>query len=410
MKILVVSWHHLDANSVGSLRSRALAKYLPRFGFEVSVLAQPHKASTSGSDGNVITLPKGPWLSQALLHSKKIFAATRPDLILASYPPVEALEVGILLSRLYRVPLISDFRDGLLFEALEEKTSVDRAHYAKIESGAVNQASMVLTVSPALTDYFRQRYSHPRVVTLYSGYDPDDILPLENARLPGGVLNIVHAGRLDHSRPGTSQNGNGLHALRHGLLRLVEARPEFINKVLFHFVGDLSPREKEILAPAVEQGLVKIWGSVGRRVSLGFQRQADMLLLITVPNLRSLVTGKIFEYLNSGKPILALTKGTEAEKIIRRTRSGILVPPNDAQMIFDALVNILERAQRGESLSGQMPNQHKIEKYARDKQIKRLASQLAELNRSRRLWRYLRLPKRLLRRWLSPTTTTLASS
>ena len=48
-------------------------------------------------------------------------------------------------------------------------------------------------------------------------------------------------------------------------------------------------------------------------------------------------SGKVFEYLAAGRPIVALAEGNEAERIVRETHTGVTVPPDDVDTIAAAL-------------------------------------------------------------------------
>ncbi len=56
-------------------------------------------------------------------------------------------------------------------------------------------------------------------------------------------------------------------------------------------------------------------GSLERGAALALQREADALLLVAQPTRSQLLNIKLFEYLASGRPILALAAGTEAGRV-----------------------------------------------------------------------------------------------
>lgn len=401
MKILLISYHYSFSDSTGSLRPRAMAKYLPQNGIEVAVLTYRAQREAVSFIDNMIgvkdvtrdTVPLpfyyawrvwqkgllalgfdrgalGYWRDVALNLSGEIIERVKPDAILASYPSAEALEIGVALSEKYGLPLISDFRDGLLFESVEEERLLHHAarrRYEALEAKVIAISRLVLTVSEPISAYFRERYAHPNVMTLHNGFDPDDIAPDMNVDLPSGVINIVHTGRL-----GTSEKGRGVDALSTALHMLVERSPKMAQKLQLHFVGQLSQAEQNCLAPLIEQGIVKVWGHQPRAKALGFQRNADVLLLITAPDKASIATGKLFEYLAANKPILALTRGTEAARIVNETGAGVVVPPDDPEKIADAIEALIRHD--GVLFGGR--NEESIDVFSRGRQMAVLASML----------------------------------
>ena len=383
-----------------------MAKYLPQYGVEVAVLTyRAQREAVSFVDNMIgvkdvtrdtVLLPiyyawriwqyglcvlgfhrgvQEHWRDTALIHLDEIVERSKPDAILASYPTAEALEIGVAFAERHRLPLISDFRDGLLFEPIETAAllhNATRHYYAALEARVVAASGLILTVSEPISTYFRERYGHQHVMTLHNGYDPKDIVADSSVELPAGVINIVHTGRLGKSRIDISAKGMGVDALSAALRILLERSPETARKVKLHFVGQLTGAEKNRLAPFVEKGMVKLWGQKPRGTALGFQRKADILLLITTPDKASIATGKLFEYLAANKPILALTRGTEAARIVKDTGAGAVVSPDRPEEIADAIGGILR--QDGVLLGGR--NEKSISVFSRDRQMSMLASML----------------------------------
>lgn len=409
MKILLVSYYYLFKDNTGSLRVQAMAKYLPQNGIDVAVLTYcAHSAPISFADGvfgvtdvtrETVPLPffyamralqrgmrwlgiyRGlceKWRDTALSNADEIIARTQPDAILASYPSVEALEISVALAKKFGLPLISDFRDGLLFEPLDAKAQSHnsvREHHQKLEARVVAASKLIVTVSEPISEYFRLYYQHENVLTLHNGFDADDIAPDLPSALPTGVINIVHTGRLGISRATTSGKGRGIDALA-SALNMLQARASELSKQLrVHFVGQLSNQEKKCLEPLVEKGIVKLWGHQPRARALGFQRLADVLLLITAPDQASIATGKLFEYLAANKPILALTRGTEAARIVSETATGFIVSPDKPEEIFIAL----ERLVRQRGISNPSRNEESIADFSRHRQMAKLALRLQSI-------------------------------
>jgi glycosyltransferase involved in cell wall biosynthesis len=374
-RILIIAYYFPPENSSGGQRPMKMAKYLEQCGQEAVVLTSSYaKKAGSGKNiirvydpshnGNRVGLRKlqwlclrlgieldnrlgipasvfSPWKRAVLLRADEIMARARPGWILATYPPVETLEIGMLLSRKYDLPLIADFRDGLLFEAIESRRlrrfACVRKAYAAIEAGVAAAASALLTVSDPLSDYFRETYHHPRVETVPNGFDPgESAQPPPAAELEAGCFHVVHTGRF-----ALSDAGCAITPLVEALQELLSARPELAATLRLHLLGELSRRERRLLAGLAQRGVVRLHGAVDRPRALAFQRRADLLLLVTDPVRRSVATTKIFEYLQARRPILALTGRSFAAEIIERTRSGWVVSSQDRPQIARTLERII---------------------------------------------------------------------
>jgi len=384
-----------------------MARYLPAHGIEVVVLTASHQAEVMIVDENIISIKDinhqskalpdyiwrvskklfrmfgfyngihSYWLSKVIASSDKIIEIVRPDIIVASYPCIEALEIGIKLSESYGISLVADFRDGLLFEPLETKILRKKSfqkHYGRIEKKVAESAKLVISISEPINNYFSYKYNCPNLLTLPNGFDLKRGDRLTNFKWNNNFIHLVHTGRISSSRESSSTSSESLLSFSKGVMRLYEICPQLISRLKIHFVGSLTAGERASLSEFVKQGLVVLWGHQPRSTALEFQMRADYLLLITAPDQTSLATGKIFEYLAAEKPILAITRGTEAERILRSTGAGVAVDPSNPIKIAEYLSLIVSR-----EAFGNIRKQDQINSYSRASQMKLLASRLAEI-------------------------------
>lgn len=406
LNALLVGYHYFPENNGGVQRLAAMKKYLPRFGVDVSLLTHRgsiKEAASEGTDGVVrafdvtrhgVPLPvflvyralqrmtrylgaTGArytlWRRNAIRHAERLVGTRRPDVVVATYPPTETIEVALTLCRRFDIPLVVDFRDGLVFEPLDPglfRLPRIARFLRSLDEQVIEKASAVVTVSEPISDYYRARHV-ARVETIANGFDPDEFrrkaMP-RPATFRDDRINIVHTGRLGRSRVGTR-----IDAMLEALRRFDAGEAD--RRVLFHFFGVYSAQESRLLQPFVDRGLVLMHGLVSRDESLALQRHADVLLLVTAVGQRSIATGKLFEYLGAGKPILALTAGTEAEAIVRDTGAGWVVAPDDPAAICAVLRNL---AQEG-ALSSIERRAERISRYERQHQAKRYADLLADV-------------------------------
>src|SRR4029079_17624394 len=94
--------------------------------------------------------------------------------------------------------------------------------------------------------------------------------------------------------------------------------------------GRLSPADEAAIASRDLGDGVRRVGLLPRAESLALQRAAAALVLVTSPN-PSEATGKLFEYLASGRPIVAIAARNEAGRIVTATHTGVAVPHQDVE-------------------------------------------------------------------------------
>jgi glycosyltransferase involved in cell wall biosynthesis len=398
MNILLIAYYFPPLSSGGTVRPLKMAQYLPRLGHPVTVLTHTYiKArEMTGTEPGVVRIydvshnknrrgiRRLQWLGLRLLveglnrtgfdlsiytwwkrrvlkYRRRIAAALKPDVVLATYPPVETLELGLAFAEEWGLPLVADFRDGLLFEPIEQKRLRHyppvRRLYGRLEAAVARQASAIITIAEPITDYFRQHYGVKRAFTLSSGFDPRDFRDLPPpVPLDSSTFNILFTGRF-----ALSDRYNPVGCFFEALRGLIAQYPRLINRFRLHLLGEYRPGELAALRDLMDKGVIVHHGFVPRAVSLASQRQADLLLIITPPDRRSATSAKIFEYLYAGKPVLALTHRTVLADMIRETGSGWIVHPLHTGEIRDILYRLLTDARFYRTIQ---PSKKRIQKYS----------------------------------------------
>lgn len=398
MNILIISHQFALENSTGSLRMRAFHKYLKNHGINTFVVTSgyrnPDKNTICFSDKysekscplryygwrifiKIFALLGVPmtsyfhWKRNVFRSADEILKKTNPSAIIASYPSIENLEVGLFLSEKYRVPLISDFRDGLMFEPIAQgalKINSYYKYYDNIERECLNKSRIIMSVTDPISDYFNGKHPSGRVITLSNGYDFSDLsFPEINL---GKKINIVHTGGLAASQPGRSST---LSKLIKALDYLNDSEPEVLKRICIHFVGHLTATEKKKLQPLAERDVVRIHGAQSRAYAVACQRKADALLLIVPSNIKSVATGKVFEYVATRNPILAFAKGTSAEKIVISSGLGILIDEEDQEQIVLSILNFINHKIKI------IPNNSYIDSLSRELQVEQLSKELKSI-------------------------------
>ena len=277
------------------------------------------------------------WVPAALRRAVAVARSDQVDCVVTTSPPQSAHLIGRALQR-RGIPWIAELRDGWTFEPPREQfpLAVQRTADAALEARMLRRADAVVAVTDPIAADLRERLAiEAEVIT--NGFDPEE----RPADVADGLLapdrhSFVHTGRMAVSR---STPRPLLDALR-----LLRARsPETARRLEVVFAGPLSADEKRLVEASGLNGIVRAVGAVPRERALALQRAADTLLVVTEGSTRrSVATGKLFEYLGSGRPILVLGDDTEAARIVRDAGAGIATSATDSGAIADALRHLAE--------------------------------------------------------------------
>jgi glycosyltransferase involved in cell wall biosynthesis len=383
-RILLVAYFYPPQNIIGARRPYALAKWLRRRGHDVTVLTSdqsgrgpdetPHqllrtrdllttrlnwrreglRAITGQSDAawspgpnfwGAIFVPDVQlisWVPFALHAALRLHRRLGLDAVITTSPVDSAHAVGLALSR-RGVPWVADLRDGWRFEAPREEwpLALQRRLDDRLERMVISGADAVVTVSEPLSEDLRRRYGNA-VETITNGFDPDEITSDVNAgKLAAGAaaavdptkLTLVHTGGLGHERT--------LQPVLEALARLAREDSRVRERVELVLAGAQTAQERAMYAEPEFSPFVRHVGFIPRADAMALQRAADVLLLVTSGVRTGEATGKLFEYLAAGRPILVLGAGSAAADIVLRAGAGSAVPVRDADAAEAALRGIV---------------------------------------------------------------------
>lgn len=274
------------------------------------------------------------WLPFLLAAVRAEARRRRFDCVITTSGPESVHLAGLALART-GLPWVADFRDGWGFESLHDwPTAPQWALDRKLEDLVVRRADGVSAVTEPIAGDLRDRFGVD-AWTIANGYDPDDVPVATDVDdlLEDGAHTVLHAGRMASSQRSPAPV---LDALR----RLRRESPEIAARVRLAFAGPLAVEERSMLADPALDGQIRLLGNLPRERVLALERAAGTLLLLTAGDRRGEATGKLYEYLSAGRPILVLGERTEAARIVTDAGAGIAVPVDDPAAIADALARL----------------------------------------------------------------------
>lgn len=251
---------------------------------------------------------------------KRLLASRRMDLIVATSPPEVAFFAARALSRSSGIPWVADFRDLWFQDMRLQQSAIASKLSGPVNRWLVGNAAALVTVSAGLQRRLSE-YLGREVVLSYNGYFEDAVPPAPRLEPPAdGRVHIVYTGRVYPGRQDPEPLFRALAALRRA-----PGNPGA--KLIVDFYGFENPWLAALAARHRLGDSVRLHGFVPHRASLAAQRAAAALLFLdwTPATADGVLTGKLFEYFGSGRPVLALgpRKDSEAAALIAQTGSGV---------------------------------------------------------------------------------------
>ncbi len=250
------------------------------------------------------------------------------SVVLSTSPPDSVHLAALPLARRLGLPWVADFRDpwiGLHFR--RPPTAWHAARQRDLERRVLAGADLVLAASRThVDDLERDAGGRPRrVVHLPNGYEPDATAPLPPA--PGDPLHftLVFSGTLS-LMPDVEVLFEALH-------QLLAQRPEARRRIRVRLAGPFDTDYEDRAVALGLKGIVEFTGPLAHGEARALQRAADLLLLWKPRGYRTMVPGKTYEYLDAGRPIVALLdEDDEAARLVRRA-GGTCLPPGDRERL-----------------------------------------------------------------------------
>lgn len=313
------------------------------------------------------------------------------DLVYASMSPFATARVARVLARESRKPWIADLRDPW---ALDEWTVYPTALHRAVEKrrmrAALRDATTVVMnteeAALALVDEFPE-FERSRVVTIPNGWDRGDFDQGTPPRTDGkfrivytGYSHVV-AGRRHRDRGslrsllGGATRGLNVLARSHVFLAealrlLTHVDRELAERVELHVAGP-APRDAD--EPAATGPSLRQHGYLPHDQAVALMRSADLLFLpmhdLPSGKRARTVPGKMYEYLASGRPILAALPDGDARDLLTGMPNVWLCRPTDIGAMAEALCEI------GRLRSPPLPPREIVERFER----RALAQRLAEV-------------------------------
>lgn len=342
-----------------------VARHLPFGGRFPRILALPDRWSS--------------WVLSAVLSGKKLIKKYRSSVIWTTYPIASSHLIGFFLHKLTGVSWIADFRDPMTEEDYPRNPTVFK-FYRWLERKVMENTEYVVVTTPGVKRVYTERYGEEcgrKIRIIQNGFDESkfskaesEIENKENQHESNQPLRMIHSGVIYPEE----RNPEPLFAAISELKSENKLNSEnFRLELRSAGHGDLY---EQMLAKYALQDIVSLLPSIPHQENIKDMLSADALLLLQGNTCNEQIPAKAYEYIRSGKPVIALTdKKGDTGQLLTQLGIGTIAALESKDEIKQALANIREICSQFCPLDAQ-----KIQSFSRQHQSKELAELLDTLN------------------------------
>ena len=305
------------------------------------------------------------WVKPSVKFLEKYISENGITTIITTGPPHSLHLIGLELKRKLNIKWVADFRDPWTtigyHKALKLSNFAANKH-KELEHKVLNCADLILVTSPTTRTEFKQITSNP-IEIITNGYDVEKI----GNQILDRKFSLAHIGSfLSERNP---------RILWESISELIRENPTFASHFQLKLIGAVSQEVIDAIALFQLQNYVINLGYVSHDEAIIQQKKSQVLLLIEInsEDTKSIIPGKLFEYMVSERPIIGIgPKGSDFAEIITDTNTGIFVDYSEKDKLKNVIATYFKQFLEGELKSHAVG----LQKYSRRNLTEKLANLL----------------------------------
>ncbi len=311
------------------------------------------------------------WIKPSVRFLNRYLRENNINVIITTGPPHSLHLIGLNLKKLLNIKWVADFRDPWTnidyFHELR-LTFASRNKHHRLEKKVLMNSDMTLVVGNQMKKEFID-IGAKDVEIITNGFDHSDVNKYKDVDLDE-KFSMSHIGIFMRNR-----NPQILWA---ALNQLVNENSEFKKDLEIKLIGNVDYEViKSIRSNALESHLRK-FDYMPHDEIIKFQKSSQVLLLLINKsrNAKGMLTGKFFEYLASGRPILAVgPPDGDAAKMLNETGAGVISDFDDIETLKENIMTYYSLYKKN-NLYNKTRN---INKYSRENLTEQLSMVLNNL-------------------------------
>ena len=315
----------------------------------------------------IIPDPKIYWANKSVSFIQNYIALNGIETIITTGPPHSMHLLGQKIKKSTNIKWIADFRDPWTNIWYHKKFYFSKSTLAKhklLELGVLNDADHIVVTSDTLKDEY-SKLTKTHISTITNGFDYSN----DNLAVLDKKFTISHIGSILSDR-----NPEMLWRVLSKAIKEIEG---FKDLFILNLIGNVSD---EVILSVKEFSLdiyVKLIGHIPYSDTKKYLKKSQILLLIQTNNneSNSIIPAKLFEYLNSNRPIISISNNIDVKKIITETKVGCSFNYNEEDDLFNYI-----SSSYGKFLNNTLKvSPYNINKYSRFELTRSISDVIAKL-------------------------------
>lgn len=307
------------------------------------------------------------WVKTSVAFLEEYISENEIDTIVTSGPPHSLHLIGLQLKQKLDLKWFADFRDPWTtigyHKSLRLSSYAAKKHKA-LERQVLNTADTIIVTSKTTKTEFQLITTKP-IAVITNGYDTEKV---EKQALDS-KFSLAHIGSFLSER-----NPKVLWEI---LVELLHEIPDFKLHLEIKLIGAVSQEVLETISGFGLNPYLNNLGYVSHSEAIAYQRKSQVLLLIEInsEDTKSIIPGKLFEYMVSERPIIAIgPKGSDFAEIITNTNTGVFFDYSDKVKLKSVLLDFYNQFLEGNLQSNGVGLQHFSRRNLTDKLAQLLTS------------------------------------
>lgn len=272
------------------------------------------------------------WVKPSVTYLQRYIKENGIDTVITTGPPHSLHLIGMHLKEKTGIRWVADFRDPWTtigyHKALKLSDYAAQKH-KDLERKVMQEADFLLVTSRTTQKEFEVITSKP-IHVITNGYDVENVnrLPLDEK------FSLAHIGSfLSERNP---------RILWKALSELIKEEPGFKEHFELKLIGATSQEVLETIEEFRLSPYVNNLGYVSHQEAVQQQRSSQVLLLVEIDSeeTKSIIPGKLFEYMVSERPILAIgPEDADFAGIIKQTNTGVFALYDNKDLVKETLLS-----------------------------------------------------------------------